>query len=211
MVIPTVIENEGGNRERSFDIFSRLLRDRIILIGRPIDDVVANLVVAQLIFLAAEDPEKEIQIYVNSPGGAIAPGFAIYDTMQFVTPPISTVALGRAASFGTIILMAGSKGRRFALPNSTIHLHQPLIAGDGLSGQASDLAIHAREIERVKAELNQLIVAHTGQPLERVERDTDRDFFMDAQEAINYGLVDGVIGSTAEIPPPPGNGNGAKA
>ncbi|HEX4214052.1 MAG TPA: ATP-dependent Clp protease proteolytic subunit [Candidatus Dormibacteraeota bacterium] len=206
MVIPTVIENEGGNRERSFDIFSRLLRDRIILIGRPIDDVVANLVVAQLIFLAAEDPEKEIQIYVNSPGGAIAPGFAIYDTMQFVTPPISTVALGRAASFGTIILMAGSKGRRFALPNSTIHLHQPLIAGEGISGQASDLAIHAREIERVKAELNRLIVSHTGQPLERIERDTDRDFFLSAQEAIDYGLIDGVIGSTAEIPPAPADG-----
>ena len=191
--VPTVVENEGGNRERSFDIYSRLLRDRIVLVGRPITDVLANLIVAQLIFLAADDPEKEVQMYVNSPGGSVAAGFAIYDTMQYVTPPISTVAVGRAASFGTVLLMAGAKGRRLALPNSTIHMHQPLISGGGLSGQASDLEIHAREILRIKGELNNLIAAHTGQALERIERDTDRDFFLTPQEAIEYGLIDGMI------------------
>jgi ATP-dependent Clp protease protease subunit len=194
--IPTVTENEGGNRERSFDIYSRLLKDRIILIGRPIDDVVANLVVAQLMYLAADDPEKEIQIYVNSPGGAVTAGFAIYDTMQYVRAPISTVCIGRAASFGTVVLMAGEKGRRFSLPSSTIHMHQPLIGGQGMQGQASDLDIHAREILRIKDVLNGLISKHTGQPLERVERDTDRDYFLSAQEAVEYGLIDGIIQST---------------
>ena len=192
-VVPTVIENEGGNRERAFDIYSRLLRDRIIIVGRPIDDTIANLVVAQLIFLAADDPEKEIQIYINSPGGSVASGFAIYDTMQYVKPPISTVAVGRAASFGTILLMGGTKGRRFALPNARIHLHQPLIAGRGLQGQATDLDIHAREIIRLRAVLNELIAHHTSQPLERVEKDTDRDFYMSPEEAIEYGLIDGLI------------------
>ena len=221
--VPTVIENEGGNRERAFDIYSRLLRDRIVIVGRPIDDIVANLIVAQLIFLAAEDPDKEIQMYVNSPGGAVASGLAIYDTMQYIKPPISTVAVGRTASFGTVLLMAGTNGKRFALPNARIHLHQPLIAGRGLTGQATDLDIHAREIIRIKDELNSLIAGrgltgqatdldihareilriknelnemiarHTGQPLERVERDTDRDFYLSPQEAIDYGLIDGVI------------------
>jgi ATP-dependent Clp protease protease subunit len=194
--VPTVTENEGGNRERSFDIYSRLLKDRIILIGRPIDDVVANLVVAQLMYLAADDPEKEIQIYVNSPGGAVTAGFAIYDTMQYVRAPISTVCIGRAASFGTVVLMAGEKGRRFSLPSSTIHMHQPLIGGQGMQGQASDLDIHAREILRIKDVLNGLISKHTGQPLERVERDTDRDFFLSALEAVEYGLIDGIIQQT---------------
>ena len=194
--VPTVTENEGGNRERSFDIYSRLLKDRIILIGRPIDDVVANLVVAQLMYLAADDPEKEIQIYVNSPGGAVTAGFAIYDTMQYVRAPISTVCIGRAASFGTVVLMAGEKGRRFSLPSSTIHMHQPLIGGQGMQGQASDLDIHAREILRIKDVLNGLIAKHTGQPLERVERDTDRDYFLSAQEAVEYGLIDGIIQQT---------------
>jgi ATP-dependent Clp protease protease subunit len=194
--VPTVTENEGGNRERTFDIYSRLLKDRIILIGRPIDDVIANLVVAQLIYLAADDPEKEIQIYVNSPGGAVTAGFAIYDTMQYVPSPISTVCIGRAASFGTVILMAGAKGRRFSLPNSNIHMHQPLIGGKGLQGQASDLDIHAKEIIRLKGVLNELIVKHTGQPLERVDRDTDRDFFLTPQEAVEYGLIDGIIEQT---------------
>ena len=191
--IPTVVENEGGNRERSFDIYSRLLKDRIILIGRPIDDVVANLVVAQLIYLSADDPDKEIQIYVNSPGGTITAGFAIYDTMQYVRSTISTVCIGRAASFGTVILMAGAKGRRFSLPSSTIHMHQPLIGGKGLQGQASDLDIHAREIIRIRTVLNELIAKHTGQPLERVERDTDRDYFLSPLEAVEYGLIDGII------------------
>ncbi len=194
--IPTVTENEGGNRERSFDIYSRLLKDRIILIGRPIDDVVANLVVAQLIYLAADDPEKEIQIYVNSPGGAVSAGFAIYDTMQYVQAPISTVCIGRAASFGTVVLMAGAKGRRFSLPSATIHMHQPLIGGKGLQGQASDLDIHAREIVRIRGVLNELIAKHTGQALERVERDTDRDFFLTPEEAVDYGLIDGLIQQT---------------
>ena len=195
--IPTVTENEGGNRERSFDIYSRLLKDRIILISRPIDDIVANLVVAQLIYLSADDPEKEIQIYVNSPGGAVTAGFAIYDTMQYVRPPVSTVCIGRTASFGTVILMAGAKGKRFSLPNATIHMHQPLIGGRGLQGQASDLDIHAREIIRLRGVLNGLIAKHTGQPLERVERDTDRDFFLTPQEAVEYGLIDGIIQQTA--------------
>ena len=194
--VPTVVENEGGNRERSFDIYSRLLRDRIILIGRPIDDVVANLVVAQLIFLAADDPGKEFQIYVNSPGGAVTAGLAIYDTMQYVQSPISTVCIGRAASFGTIVLMAGARGKRYSLPSSTIHMHQPLIGGKGLQGQASDLDIHAREIIRIRGVLNDLIVKHTGQPLSRVERDTDRDFFLTPQEAVEYGLIDGIIEQT---------------
>jgi len=194
--IPTVVENEGGNRERSFDIYSRLLRDRIILIGRPIDDVVANLVVAQLIFLAADAPEKEIQIYVNSPGGAVTAGLAIYDTMQYVQSPISTVCIGRAASFGTIVLMAGARGKRYSLPSSTIHMHQPLIGGKGLQGQASDLDIHAREIIRIRGVLNDLIVKHTGQQLSRVERDTDRDFFLNPQEAVEYGLIDSIIEQT---------------
>jgi ATP-dependent Clp protease protease subunit len=197
--VPTVVENEGGNRERSFDIYSRLLRDRIVIVGRPIDDVLANLVVAQLIFLAAEDPEKEIQMYVNSPGGSVAPGFAIYDTMQYVAPPISTIAIGRAASFGTVLLMGGTKGRRFALPNARIHLHQPLISGQGLQGQATDLDIHAREIIRIKEELNNLIVHHTGQPLDRIERDTDRDFFLSPEEAVEYGLIDGLIDMAPKV------------
>src|SRR3981081_3425114 len=199
--IPTVTENEGGNRERTFDIYSRMLKDRIILIGRPIDDVVANLVVAQLIYLSADDPEKEIQIYVNSAGGAVSAGFAIYDTMQYVQSPISTVCIGRAASFGTVILMAGAKGRRFSLPSASIHMHQPLIGGRGLQGQASDLDIHAREIVRIKGVLNELIAKHTGQPLERVEQDTDRDFFRHRAEAVEYGLIDGIIQSTA-VPVP---------
>jgi len=195
--VPTVTENEGGNRERTFDIYSRLLKDRIILIGRPIDDIVANLVVAQLIYLSADDPEKEIQIYVNSPGGSVSSGFAIYDTMQYVQAPISTVCIGRAASFGTVVLMAGAQGRRFSLPSSNIHMHQPLISGRGLQGQASDLDIHAREIIRIRGVLNELIAKHTGQPLERVERDTDRDYFLTPQEAVDYGLIDGIIQSTA--------------
>jgi ATP-dependent Clp protease protease subunit len=199
MYVPTVVENEGGSHERHFDIYSRLLRDRIIMIGRPIDHLLANLVVAQLIFLAADDPEKEIQIFVNSPGGAVTPGLAIYDTMQFVAPPICTVAVGRAASFGTIILMGGTKGRRYALPNARVHMHQPLIAGRGITGQAADLAIHAQEIERVKNELNQLIATHTGQPLDRVERDIDRDFFLSPEEAIDYGLIDGLISAPQKL------------
>ena len=203
--IPTVIENEGGNRERAFDIYSRLLRDRVIIVGRPVDDTMANLIVAQLIFLNAEDPEKEIHMYINSPGGQVSAGFAIYDTMQYVSAPVSTVAMGMAASFATILLMAGTKGRRYALPNARIHMHQPLIAGRGLQGQATDLDIHAREIVRIKQVLNELIARHTGQPLQRVERDTDRDYFLSPEEAIEYGLIDGMINS----PVPPANAGAA--
>ena len=191
--VPTVTENDGGARERSYDIYSRLLKDRIILVGRPINDVVANLIVAQLVFLAADDPAKEIQIYINSPGGQVASGFAIYDTMQYIAPPITTVAVGRAASFGTVLLMAGTKGKRYALPNARIHMHQPLISGRGLQGQATDLDIHAREIIRLKQVLNELIAKHTGQPLERVEKDTDRDYYLSPEEAVAYGLIDGII------------------
>ena len=198
--VPTVVENEGGNRERTFDIYSRLLKDRIILIGRPIDDVVANLVVAQLMYLAADDPEKEIQVYVNSPGGAVTAGLAIYDTMQYVRAPISTVCIGRAASFGTVVLMAGARGKRFSLPSATIHMHQPLIGGKGLQGQATDVDIHAKEIIRIRSVLNELIAKHTGQSLERVERDTDRDFFLTPQEAVEYGLIDGIIAATRGLP-----------
>jgi ATP-dependent Clp protease, protease subunit len=208
--VPTVIENEGGNRERSFDIYSRLLRDRIIMVARPIDDVVANLIVAQLIFLAAEDPNKEIQMYINSPGGSVASGFAIYDTMQYVAPPVATYAVGRAASFGTVLLMAGAKGRRFALPNARIHLHQPLISGRGLQGQATDLDIHAREIVRIKNELNELIARHTSQPLDRIERDTDRDFYLSPEEAIEYGLIDGMIETTGAAAVPARAGKNSK-
>ena len=195
--VPTVVENDGGNRERSFDIYSRLLRDRIIMVGRPINDTVANLIVAQLIFLAADDPEKDIQIYINSPGGQVASGFAIYDTMQYIKPDVSTVAVGRAASFGTVLLMAGTKGKRYALANARIHMHQPLISGRGLQGQATDLDIHAREIIRIKQELNELIAKHTGQPIERIEKDTDRDYYMSPEEAIAYGLIDGIIEAPA--------------
>src|ERR1700730_14520811 len=163
--VPTGIGNGGGNREGAFDTTSVSCADLIVIVGRPIDDIMANLIVAQLIFLAAEDPDKEIQMYVNSPGGAVASGMAMYDTMQYVKPPISTVAVGRTASFGTVLLMAGAKGKRFALPNARIHVHQPLIAGRGLTGQATDLDIHAREILRIKNELNELIAQHTGQPL----------------------------------------------
>jgi ATP-dependent Clp protease protease subunit len=192
--VPTVVENEGGSRERAFDIYSRLLKDRIVMIGRPINDIVANLAVAELIYLQADDPTRDISMYINSPGGSVTAGFAIYDTMRYVSAPISTVAIGRTASFGSILLMAGEKGKRFALPNARIHLHQPLIAGRGMQGQATDLDIHARELLRIKDEINRIIAEQTGQSLERVERDTDRDFFLSPEEAIEYGLIDAVIG-----------------
>jgi ATP-dependent Clp protease, protease subunit len=194
-LVPMVVESTNRG-ERAFDIYSRLLKERIIFIGTPIDDQVANLVIAQLLFLQSEDPEKDISVYVNSPGGQVTAGLAIYDTMQYVQAPISTVCIGRAASFGTVILMAGTKGKRFSLPSSLIHMHQPLIGGKGLQGQASDLDIHAREIIRIRGVLNELIAKHTGQPLERVERDTDRDFFLTPNEAVEYGLIDGIIEQT---------------
>lgn len=188
-VTPYVIENTNYG-ERSMDVFTRLLKERIIFLGTGIDDQVANVIVAQLLHLNHTDPEKEIQMYINSPGGVIYAGLAIYDTMQMISNPISTVAVGVTASFGTVLLTAGTKGRRYALPHATIHMHQPL---GGAQGQATDIEIAARQILRLKALLNGIMSKHTGQPLEVIERDTDRDFYMDAQQAVEYGLVDQVL------------------
>jgi ATP-dependent Clp protease protease subunit len=184
-----VIESSGRG-ERAYDIYSLLLKERIIFVGTPIDDQVANVIVAQLLFLSREDPEKEIQMYVNSPGGIIYSGLAIYDTMQMISNPISTVAVGVTASFGTVLLTAGTKGRRYALPNATIHLHQPL---GGAQGQATDIEIQTKQILRLRTLLNEILVRHTGQPVDVIKRDTDRDFYLDAQEAVKYGLVDQVL------------------
>jgi ATP-dependent Clp protease protease subunit len=186
---PIVIE-QTSRGERSYDIYSRLLRDRIILLGTPIDDFVANSIVAQLLFLAADDPERDIQLYINSPGGSVTAGFAIYDTMQHIKPDVSTMCVGMAASMGAFLLTAGAKGKRYALPNSEIMIHQPL---GGVQGQASDIKIHADWILKTKDKLNRILSENTGQPIERVERDTDRDNFLSAEEAKNYGLIDDVI------------------
>jgi ATP-dependent Clp protease protease subunit len=191
-VIPMVIESSGRG-ERAYDIYSLLLKERIVFLGTQIDDQVANVIVAQLLFLSREDPDREIQMYINSPGGVITSGFAIYDTMQMITNPISTVAVGQTASFGTVLLTAGTKGRRYALPNATIHMHQPL---GGAQGQATDIEIQTKQILRMKSLLNDIMAKHTGQPVEIIKRDTERDFFMDAKEAVAYGLVDQVL----EIP-----------
>ena len=188
-LVPIVVE-QTNRGERAYDIYSRLLKDRIILIGGAIDDHIANLVVAQILFLEAEDPEKDIQIYINSPGGVITAGMAIYDTMQYVKSPVSTICVGQAASMGAFLLSAGTKGKRFALPYARIMIHQPL---GGVQGQATDIDIQAKEILRMKDILNRLLSGHTGQPLERVERDTERDFFMSADEAKDYGLIDEVF------------------
>jgi ATP-dependent Clp protease protease subunit len=188
-VIPMVIESSGRG-ERAYDIFSLLLKERIIFLGTPIDDQVANLVVAQLLFLNREDPEREINMYINSPGGQIYAGLAIYDTMQMISNPISTFAVGFSASFGTVLLAAGTKGKRYALPHATIHMHQPL---GGAQGQASDIEIHAKEILRLRARLNEIMAEQTGQSMEVIERDTERDFFMDAKQAMEYGLVDQIL------------------
>jgi len=188
-VIPMVIESSGRG-ERAYDIYSLLLKNNIIFLGTPIDDQVANVIVAQLLFLNHEDPEKEIRMYINSPGGIIYAGMAIYDTMRIVTNPISTTAVGVTASFGTVLLAAGTKGRRYALPHTTIHMHQPL---GGAQGQATDIAIAAKQIMYQKGILNNILAEHTGQPLEIIERDTDRDFYLDAKGAVEYGLVDQVL------------------
>jgi ATP-dependent Clp protease, protease subunit len=188
-IVPMVIE-QSGMGERAFDIYSRLLRERIIFLGTPIDDAVANSIVAQLLFLDAEDSEKDIQLYVNSPGGSVYAGMAIYDTIQQIRPDVVTICFGLAASMGAFLLTAGAAGKRMSLPDSRIMIHQPL---GGAQGQAIDIEIQAREILYVKAKLNQLMSHHTGQPLERIEADTERDFFMSAEEAKNYGLIDQVI------------------
>jgi ATP-dependent Clp protease protease subunit len=189
-LVPMVVE-QTNRGERAYDIFSRLLRDNIIFIGTPIDDNVANLITAQLLFLEAEDPEKDVQLYINSPGGVVTAGMAIYDTMQFIRPHVATICVGQAASVAALLLAAGTPGKRFALPNSRVLIHQPTMGG--LSGQATDIDIHAREILRIRASLNELMVKHTGQALEKVERDVERDFWMGAQQAREYGIVDEII------------------
>lgn len=188
-IIPFVIE-QTGRTERAYDIYSRLLKDRIIFMGTVIDDNAANTVIAQLLFLQSEDPDRDIHIYVNSPGGIVSSGLAIYDTMQYVKSDIATYCIGQAASMGALLLAAGTKGKRFALPNSRIMLHQPM---GGFHGQATDVAIHAREILKIKDTLNRILATHTSQPLEKIQTDTDRDFFMSGAEAKEYGIVDEVI------------------
>lgn len=190
-IIPIVIE-QTGRSERAYDIYSRLLKDRIIFAGTAIDDNIANIVIAQLLFLQTENPDKDIHLYINSPGGIVSSGLAIYDTMQYVKPDIATYCIGQAASMGALLLSAGTKGKRFALPHSRIMLHQPM---GGFHGQATDIEIHAREILKMKDTLNGILSRHTGQSLEKIQADTDRDFFMSGQEAKEYGIVDEVIGS----------------
>ncbi|SDX39957.1 ATP-dependent Clp endopeptidase proteolytic subunit ClpP [Paenibacillus sp. CF384] len=190
-LVPMVVE-QTNRGERSYDIYSRLLKDRIIFLGSAIDDDVANAVIAQLLFLAADDPEKDIHLYINSPGGSVTAGMGIYDTMQFIKPDVSTICVGLAASMGSLLLTAGAKGKRFSLPNSEVMIHQPL---GGVRGQASDIKIHADWILKTKQKLNQILVDRTGQPYDRIDRDTDRDYFMSAEEALNYGLIDKVVTS----------------
>lgn len=197
-LVPMVVE-QTSRGERAYDIFSRLLKDNIIFIGTPIDDTIANLVIAQMLFLAAEDPEKDIQLYINSPGGSITAGMAIYDTMQFVKPDVQTICIGQAASMAATLLAAGASKKRFALPNSRILIHQPLIMGGGISGQATEIDIHAREILRLREIINQLMAKHTGQQLTKVEKDMERDFIMNAQQAREYGLVDEIITQPGKV------------
>ena len=189
-LIPMVVE-QTNRGERAYDIYSRLLRDNIIFIGTPIDDNVANLVTAQLLFLEAEDPEKDVSLYINSPGGVVTAGMAIYDTMQFIRPHVATICVGQAASIAAVLLSAGTPGKRFALPNSRVLIHQPTMGG--LSGQATDIDIHAREILRVRANLNEIMAKHTGQAIEKVEHDMERDFWMGSHQAREYGIIDEII------------------
>lgn len=193
MYVPIVVE-QTGRGERSYDIYSRLLKDRIILLSGPIDDTVANSIVAQLLFLESEDPDKDIHLYINSPGGVVTAGMAIYDTMQYIKPDVSTICVGSAASMGSLLLTAGAPGKRYALPHSRIMIHQPL---GGVQGQASEIEIHAREILRLREELNGVLAYHTGQPIEAIAQDTDRDNFMSAEDAKRYGLIDEVLTRTS--------------
>ena len=193
-LIPMVIE-QSGRGERAYDIYSRLLKERIIFLVGPINDAMANLVVAQLLFLESENPDKDIHLYINSPGGSVSAGMAIYDTMQFIKPDVSTLCTGLAASMGSFLLCAGAKGKRFVLPNSRVMIHQP---SGGFSGQASDIEIHAKEVLYLKRKLNEMMAQHTGQPLEVIERDTDRDNFMGAEDAVKYGLIDRVLKNRSE-------------
>ena len=188
-LVPMVVE-QTSRGERSYDIYSRLLKDRIVFLGGPIDDNVANAVIAQLLFLEAEDPDKDIHLYINSPGGVVTAGMAIYDTMQYIKPDVSTICVGSAASMGAVLLTAGAKGKRYALPHARVMIHQPL---GGVQGQASEIEIHAREILRMREELNGILASHSGQSIDLVAKDTDRDNFMSAQDAVNYGLIDEVL------------------
>lgn len=189
MYVPIVVE-QSERGERSYDIYSRLLKDRIVFLGGPIDDNVANAVIAQLLFLEAEDPDKDIHLYINSPGGVVTAGMAIYDTMQYIKPDVSTICVGSAASMGAVLLTAGAKGKRYALPHARVMIHQPL---GGVQGQASEIEIHAREILRMREELNGILASHSGQDIEIVAKDTDRDNFMSAEDAVKYGLIDEVL------------------
>ncbi len=193
-LIPMVIETSGRG-ERAYDIYSRLLKERVVFLVGPVNDITANLIVAQLLFLESENPDKDINFYINSPGGSVSAGLAIYDTMQFIKPDVSTLCIGQAASMGAFLLCAGAKAKRFALPNSRIMIHQPM---GGFQGQAADIEIHAKEILYLRQRLNELMAQHTGQPIERIERDTDRDFFFSGADAVDYGLVDKVLTSRAE-------------
>jgi ATP-dependent Clp protease, protease subunit len=190
VLIPMVVE-QTSRGERAYDIYSRLLKDNVIFLGQAIDDNVANLVIAQMLFLEAENPEKDISIYINSPGGSVTSGFAIYDTMQYVKPDIQTLCVGQAASFAAVILAAGTKGKRYALPNARVLLHQPWL--QGLGGQASDIDIHAKDIMRMKKRISEILASHTGQPVDKIDKDTDRDYILQAQEAVDYGVVDNVM------------------
>jgi ATP-dependent Clp protease protease subunit len=192
MLIPMVVE-QSGRGERSYDIYSRLLKERIIFLGGPIDDQLSNLIIAQLLFLESEDPDKDIHLYINSPGGVVTSGMAIYDTMQYIRPNVSTICVGQAASMGAILLAGGEKGKRFSLTHSRIMIHQPL---GGFEGQATDISIHAQEILRMKKKLNEILAFHSGQPFEKVEADTDRDYFMSGDDACAYGLIDSVLQRT---------------
>lgn len=193
-VIPMVIES-GARGERAYDIYSLLLKERIIMLGMPINDQVANITIAQLLFLAREDPEKDIQLYINSPGGVIASGLAIYDTMQLIKPDVSTICVGMAASMSTVLLCAGAKGKRFALPNSTVHLHQAI---GGAQGQAADVVIAAKEIMRLQDIIRSILVKHTGQPLDKIIHDTDRDFYLNPEQAVEYGIIDEILAKPQE-------------
>jgi ATP-dependent Clp protease protease subunit len=195
-LVPMVVESTNRG-ERAFDIYSRLLKDRIIFIGTPIDDQVANLVIAQLLFLQSEDPEKDIAVYINSPGGQVTAGLAIYDTMQYVRPPVSTICIGMAYSMGAVLLAGGAAGRRYALPHANILIHQPW---GGMQGQASDIQIHAKEILRTRELLNSILAKHTGQPIERVQQDTERDYFLTPEQAKSYGLIDDIILTPEKVP-----------
>lgn len=201
MLIPMVIE-QTTRGERAYDIYSRLLKDRIIFLGAPIDDVFSNLIIAQLLFLEAEDPEKDINLYINSPGGSVTAGLGIYDTMQYVKSPITTICLGQAASMGALLLTAGTKGKRFALPNARVMIHQPM---GGFQGQATEIDIHAREILKIRERLNDILAKHSGQPLDKIAQDTERDYFMSGDEAKEYGLIDEVIVRSPEIGQKNGN------